>query len=371
MSTEPEIEVGVVEPVAVAAESGGGQQAALNPFFETFKEKFGKEVQDEDTLYTTIGTWKTQAELTAAREAEANEWKSKFETKAVEYRTPFAREVDAYAAKMEADGVPVDQIAGKIQEFWQQSQTNYRDMADKNPMALIEMQVRHKYAGRNLDDQTIADLVEEEANMPVAPDVNNFDDAEDPAYLKAKSDYDKKARLFKVRAQEIAEGFEKSKPKADFHPTGMKTPAEIEAINSKKISEFTESFNQFRDKFDGIDFAGAKVPFKLFDEKGTATPEFAPVLERMNAKGALVEFVDGLLLGDGDTPNPARIAHLMMLESPEFQKRVYERAKSDALKEFEANLRGNGAGFGGSAVVVDPSSKAAMAEWVTRMAIGS
>jgi hypothetical protein len=199
MSTEQVTVDAPADPVTQGdggGQNGGGSDAVANPFFESFKDKYGIEVANEEAFHTTFSTLKSQADLAAQREAEANDLRQKFEEKKVDYKTPFARDIDAYSEKLKADGVSPDEIGARIEQFWKESRTDYRAMAEKEPLKLIEMQVRQKYSAMNLDDDTISALVEDEAKMPVAPDPDDFGGDSDPSYVKAKADHDKSMRLF-------------------------------------------------------------------------------------------------------------------------------------------------------------------------------
>jgi hypothetical protein len=374
MSTEQiVVDPNVEQPQGGAdgGQNGGGGESA-NPFFESFSSKFGVDAKDETTFYSTVEGWKSQAELAAKREAEVRDLQQRFDDKKVDYRTPFAKDVDAYAEKLIAEGVSPDEIGSRIEQFWKESRTDYRAMAEKEPLKLIEMQVRQKYSGMSLDDDTISALVEDEAKMPVAPDPDDFGGDSDPAYVKAKADHDKSMRLFKVRAKGIAEEFEKSKPKVDFHPVGMMTKEQIDARVAEQSKSFADSFVKFRDGFKGLQVGDSTLDMKLFDDSGQPTAEFAPVFEVIDKN--VFKYLDGFYLQDGETPDAGRIAQVMLLEKslPALLAKEYERAKSDAIKEYEARLKGNGSGFGGagggiegSGPVTDPEAVAKL--WANRV----
>lgn len=336
------VDVPVVEPVVTPAGGDGGQVAT--PFFETFKEKLGVEVANEDAFYETVGKWKSQAEIATQKDAEVNEWKTKYEAKSVDYKTPFAKDVDTYAAKLAAEGVPLEEIAGRVDEYWNESRVKYREMANENPVGLIERYYKSIAKENDYTPEQVARMVAKESAL--------LDRSKYPAHLEdaeIEQMYQDNLIDLQIKAKGLANVLEEKKPKVgDFHPVGMMTKEQLDAQIAKELEEYQQSFYGLNAKFDGLDFGGVKIPFKMLDEKGVPSPEFAPVLARMNTPGEVDKFTNSLFLESGAI-NGARVAELMMRESPELQAMVYERAKSDALKEFEARIGGNGTGFGGNA----------------------
>lgn len=345
MSTEAEIQ----EPIDTGAPEGGGNPAVQgggepvsNPFFETFKTKYGVEVSDEDALHATLSDWKTNAEIAAARQKEVDEWKQKYEQKAVDYKTPFTRDVDAYAAKLIADKTPLEEISSKIEAFFTESRTNYFSMANQDPVAVLK-----KYYETSGDDYTEAQIARMVAKEAVLLDKTKYGDhlTED----EIDQMYQDNLVDLQIKAKGFAKILEDKKPKVgDFHPVGMMTKEQLEARVKEQEAAYEDSFVKYRDSFKGLQVGDTLLEMSLFDDKGKPTPEFAPVFEKLSK--SVLAYVDEFFLEDRETPNAGRVAQMMLLESalPALLAKEREKAKSDALKEFEARLKGNGDGFGGN-----------------------
>lgn len=330
-------EIPVVAPVEV---NTGGE--ALS-FIDNFKTRFGVEVPDEGSALELVNQWKSQNEVLPQREMELAEARAKLaelENNRVEYQSEATRQLDEYIRKIKAEGANPEQIQEKVAQFWQQANVNYIAMAEKDPLKVIEHHVRNQYAGHGFDDATIADLVEQEAGVLEKPDVDDYHGEDDPMYLRAKASYDKANRLLMVKATTIAKELESKKPKLDFQPVGVKTPEQLKAEAEASNQAYAESFGKFRDGFKGVKVGQEVIPFEMFGADGNVTPEFQPVFEKLTKP---FDFIDSLYLKDKsgnltDTPNAGRITELMLLEHS--LPKLFEKAKSDALKEFQKQLPG-------------------------------
>ncbi len=330
-------EVPIVAPEVV---STGGENLS---FIDNFKTRFGVDVPDEASALEMVNQWKSQTDIVSQREMEANELKAKLaelSSNQVEYQSEATRQLDDYIRKIKAEGASPEQVSEKVAQFWQQANINYIAMAEKDPMKVIEHHVRDKYAGEGFDDATIAALVDSEFTRPDAPDVDDYHGDDDPAYIKAKAAYDKANLLFNVKVKGIAKELEAKKPKLDFQPVGVKTPEQLKVEAEASNQMYAESFGKFRDGFKGVQVGNEVIPFEMFGADGNVTPEFKPVFEKLTKP---FEFIDSMFLKDkdgnvSDTPDAGRITRLMLLEHS--LPKLFEKAKSDALKEFQKQLPG-------------------------------
>ena len=343
-------EVPVVAPVEV---NTGGENLS---FIDNFKSRFGVDVPDEVAAFEMVNQWKSQTDVAAEMKAQLEE----LQNNRVEYQSEATRQLDEYIKKIKAEGVSPEQIQDKVAQFWQQANVNYIAMAEKDPMKVIEHHVRGKYAEEGFDDATISALVDSEFNIPEAPDVDDYNGDDDPSYVKAKAAYDKANLLFNVKVKSIAKELEAKKPKLDFQPVGVKTPEQLKAEAEANNQKYAESFGQVRDRFRGVIVGQEVLPSEKFGADGNVTPEFQPVFEKLTKP---FDFIDSLYLKDKsgnltDTPNAGRITELMLLEHA--LPKLFEKAKSDALKEFQKQLPGytpeRGKGDGANGNDIDISS---------------
>lgn len=334
MSTEtPAVET---PPIVEAGEGGqGGGAQTPNPFFESFKEKYGTEVASEEAFHTTVGEWKSRAGIAAQKEAEANEWKQKYEEasgKQVDYQSDATRAMDAHLAKLKADGVPIEELPRKLREYFEEATTDYRALAVSNPKAVLE---RH-YAMQGYSPERIADRLGDKVEAFTRQgEEKGLEGQELESFIRKKLSFE---------AEDVVGSIVEKQPKLDFKPAGMKTPEQLNAEAEVQKQAYHKSFDTWRGGFKGIQVGDAVIPFEAFDADGKATEAFMPVIEALNKPHA---FIDSLHMEDGVTPDAAKIADLLTIKAA--LPAIIERAKSDALKEHEKKLMGNGTGYGNGA----------------------
>jgi hypothetical protein len=334
-----------VDPTPPAAEGGAGTGGAAettpNPFFATFKERTGIEVASEDDIFTHY----TAASQRAAERDQLEQQVRDLQGKVVEFPTEAPRQLAAFQQSLVKEGItdPVE-INRRSVEFFREANTDYLQMAESNPAAVVEAQLRKKYSGEGFSPDDIARMVTRETRALTPPDIAKYGgDVEDPEYIAAVEAHKDAVLDFKLKARVAAKELEAAKPKLDFTPVNAMTPKQREELAQKQNADYAGSYTAFIDHVaanGGIKVGDQVVPLALYEADGkTPTPEFQAAYDRINVANPM----EGFYLESG-APNAQALAEFHMLRAA-FPKilaaekaKAYELAKSYAVKEFEARI---------------------------------
>lgn len=296
----------IVAPQAETPVAGAAPETAQPTIFEQFSTKYGVEAKSEADILTHADAWRSQASEYQAKVAE-------LEGRKLSYNSPATEQLDMYVAKLAEEGVTDPaQVRAKVREFIEESSLDYRKLADENPDQFL---LRH-YKATGLADN------------------------------KAQFKLDSVRRSLEAEADRLGLG----EDEAALHVrTGMQVAAEEHldaALGRQKALEFTPrtqaSLDQIREEFgkSANEWAGSVKELKIGSET-------IPVTE-----GMVEDFWNNWLAkGDGDksmallgrphTPEGFReFAELNMLRRnlPSILSSVREKARSDALAEFEGRV---------------------------------
>lgn len=318
-------EEGTTETAATTElEGGGGQQPSI---FDGFKEKFGVDVADQDSLFTHYGQVAEQAKSVEGLKAQLEAANAR----TIDYPAPGIKEIaDHYKALVDSGITDPRVLHQRMVQFHDMNGQDYAQLAVDNPAALIERGLRLKHASLNLTDAEFNHLLKAEGV------VNASDyDMDDP---EQKAEYDGRMLALRTKAKLMAPELEAARKSIDLKPAGIKTDAErqqeIDDINASYVREA----NAYKEAFKGV---------KVGDEILTVTPEeFQDYWDNFLVSGEADKTIEKLM--DPSTPEGFReFAELTMLRRalPAILAREREKAHSDALKKFQSEIRSPGEGL--------------------------
>lgn len=293
--TPPAVETPPATPVAVTPAA----PAEPFPLLGRVKEAFGEEFPDDNAFFDHYAQTREKAVKVPEYERSIEELKGK----AVDFAAPGVEETHKYVQQLKAKGISdPKEINAAVREWVNESFTDYNDMAEKNPVRVLEIATRRKYEQLGgLSPAQVERMVKAEAKAPVEPSLADFAGKDDPDYIAAMEQWEMDSAMLIVKAKGMAADLEGAKPKLDFTPKGTMTREQQAQLQSEYAAEYNQAIT-----IESVKIGGMDVPVKMDAQFGDTT--FGKIVENWCSNPeAFVE----TLLKQGGRYSPVKITNLL------------------------------------------------------------